>query len=284
MEIYLRRFTPHLSPATKKVVYQVYKIYAFIRYAFYFNKFLLFREIYINVGRDISMLPQIKLNIYEKSELDFLETISFKANSVFWDIGANVGLYSIIFAKANPTWKIFSFEPNTKVHKNFHKNISFNNCGNIELLPLALSDSKGKASLRINQNRPGTSSINSRFSKFIHSEIIECISGDEMFLSGKIPAPNLIKIDVEGHELRVINGLKLIISKHKPVISIEVASNVWKSQSEFNLYLNCLNELLLIYKSGVLITNGKLEKIYGLDTRYIDNSIQTLILVPPKQD
>ena len=149
-------------------------------------------------------------------------------------------------------------------------------------MPLALSDSKGEASLRINLNRPGTSSIKSKFGKFIHSEIIQCISGDEIFLSGKIPAPNLIKIDVEGHELKVINGLKMIISKYKPVISIEVASNVWKSQSEFNLYLNCLNELLLIYNSGVLITNGKQKKIYSLDAKYIDNSIQTLILVPPK--
>jgi hypothetical protein len=105
-----------------------------------------------------------------------------------------------------------------------------------------------------------------------------------MFLSGKIPAPNLIKIDVEGHELKVINGLKMIISKYEPVISIEVASNVWKSQSEFNAYLNCLNELLLIYNSGVLITNGKQKKIYSLDAKYIDNSIQTLILVPPKRD
>lgn len=282
MEFYLRKLIPYLNPAIKKMIYQVYKIYAFIRYAHYFNKFLFFRGIYINVGRDISMLPAIKLNIYEKTELDFLENIPLKANSVFWDIGANVGLYSIIFAKANPTWKIFSFEPNTGVHKNFHKNISFNNCGNIELFSLALSDSKGKASLRINQNRPGTSSINSKFGKFSHSEIIQCISGDEMFLSGKIPAPNLIKIDVEGHELKVINGLKMIISKYKPVISIEVALNVWKSQSEFNLYLNCLNELLLIYNSGVLITNGKQEKIYSLDTKYIDNSIQTLILVPSK--
>ena len=40
MEIYLRRFIPNLSPATKKVFYQVYKIYAFIRYSFYFNKIL----------------------------------------------------------------------------------------------------------------------------------------------------------------------------------------------------------------------------------------------------
>ena len=284
MEIYLRKFIPHLNPAIKKIIYQVYKIYAFIRYAHYFNKFLFFRGIYINVGRDISMLPAIKLNIYEKTELDFLESIQPQANSVFWDIGANVGLYSILFAKLNPTWKIYSFEPNSEVHKKFHKNIKFNNIKNIQLIPLALSDSKEKVSLRINQNRLGTSSIYSKTGKFVHSKIIECISGDELFLSGKISAPDLIKIDVEGYELKVLNGLKIIVSNCMPVIAIEVAINVWKSPNEFDLYLNYLNDLLLIYNSGILITNGTQEKIFSLDAKHINNSIQTLILVPPKRD
>jgi FkbM family methyltransferase len=284
MEIYLRKFIPHLNPAIKKIIYQVYKIYAFIRYARYFNKFLFFRGIYINVGRDISMLPAIKLNIYEKTELDFLESIQLQANSVFWDVGANVGLYSVLFAKLNPTWKIYSFEPNSEVHKKFHKNIKFNNINNIQLIPLALSDSKEKVSLRINQNRPGTSSIYSKTGKFVRSKIIECISGDELFLSGKIPAPDLIKIDVEGYELKVLNGLKIIVSNYMPVIAIEVAISVWKSPNEFDLYLNYLNDLLLIYNSGILITNGTQEKIFGLDTKHINNSIQTLILVPPKRD
>ena len=114
MEIYFRKVIPHLNPIIKKTVYQVYKIYAFIRYSIFFNKFLFFRGIYIDIGRDISMLPQIKLNIYEKTELDYLESISLQANSVFWDIGANVGLYSVLFATKNPTWNIYSFEPNIR--------------------------------------------------------------------------------------------------------------------------------------------------------------------------
>jgi FkbM family methyltransferase len=283
MEIYLRKFIPHLNPAIKKIIYQVYKIYAFIRYACYFNKFLFFRGIHINVGRDISMLPQVKLSIYEKAELDFLEKISFKANSVFWDIGANVGLYSVIFAKANPTWKIYSFEPNIGVHKTFYKNISFNNCKNIQLLPLALSDSKEKLNLRVNRNRPGTSTLNSKTRKFNNSEKVEGISGDELFLSRKILAPDFIKIDVEGHELKVLNGLKVIISNYVPIISIELAVNVWKSENEFKLFLDKLNELLLIYNSGILITNGKQKKVFIIESENINNSVQTLILVPQKQ-
>ena len=283
MEIYFRKFIPHLNPAIKKMVYQVYKIYAFIRYSIFFNKFLFFRGIYINIGRDISMLPQIKLNIYEKAELDLLEKISFKANTVFWDIGANVGLYSVIFAKANPTWKIYSFEPNTEVHEKFNKNVIFNSCKNIQLVPLALSDSKEKVSLRVNRNRPGTSSIHSSIGKLVHRKIIECISGDELVLSSKIPAPDLIKIDVEGHELKVLNGLKIIVSNYMPVIAIEVALNVWKSGNEFRLFLDRLNELLLIYNSGILITNGKQKKVFSIKSENINNSVQTLILVPPKQ-
>lgn len=284
MEIYLRKFIPHLNPAIKKMIYQVYKIYAFFRYAFYFNKFLPFRGIFIDVGRDISMLPQIKLNIYEKTELDFLESISLKANSIFWDVGANVGLYSVLFATSNPTWKIYSFEPNIKVHMKFLKNISHNNCKNVQLVPLALSDSKQKVSLRINQNRLGTSGIYFKTEKFVHSKIIECISGDELFFSGQIPAPDLIKIDVEGHELKVLNGLKVIISNHKPIIAIEIALSVWESRNEFNLYLHCLNDILLDYESGVLITNGSRKKVFSLEIEDINDSIQTLILVPPKRD
>jgi len=284
MEIYLRKCIPYFNPAIKKMIYQVYKIYAFIRYARYFDKFLFFRGIYINIGRDISMLPQVKLNIYEKTDLDFLENISIKANSVFWDIGANVGLYSVIFAKANPTWKIYSFEPNIGVHKTFYKNISFNNCKNIQLLPLALSDSKEKLNLRVNRNRPGTSSLNSKPSNFKNSEKVKSISGDELFLSGKILAPDLIKIDVEGHELKVLNGLKIIISNYLPIISIELAVYVWKSENEFKLFLDRLNELLLIYKSGILITNGTQKKVFSIESEDIDNSIQTLILVPPKRE
>lgn len=230
------------------------------------------------------MLPQIKLNIYEKTELDFLASISLKANSIFWDVGANVGLYSVLFATSNPTWKVYSFEPNTKVHTKFLKNISHNNCKNVQLVPLALSDSKQKVSLKINQNRPGTSSIYSKRGKFVHSKIIECIPGDELFLSGKIPAPDLIKIDVEGHELKVLHGLKEIISNHKPIVAIEIALSVWKSRNEFNSYVHYLNNILLNYESGVLITNGTQKKVFSLDTEDINDSIQTLILVPSKRD
>ena len=63
-----------------------------------------------------------------------------------------------------------------------------------------------------------------------------------------------------------------------PVIAIEAAINVWRSPNEFNLYLHCLNDILLNYESGVLITNGSRKKVFSLDIGGIYDSIQTLIL------
>jgi FkbM family methyltransferase len=260
----------------------MYIVYALVRYSYYFDKFVPFRNISIFIGKDISMLPQIVLNVYEKTELDLLEKIQLKSNSVFWDVGANVGLYSVIFSKLNPNWKIYSFEPNYKVHDKFFKNVHFNSCRNINLEPFALGSSKGSSTLVVNSIRPGTSKIDFNPKPFASYETIATITGDELFLTGKIQAPDFIKIDVEGYELDVLNGLNLTISSFKPVLSIEVASIVWKNRITFELFLSKLNDLLMLYEAGILITNGVKKKVKVISMGDISDSVQTLILVSPE--
>lgn len=279
MELYFRKFLPILNPTSRKILYQFYKIYAFFRYFYYFNKFLPFRNIYVCIGRDLSMLPQIKLELYEKTEIDLLESLIPKSDCVFWDIGANVGLYSIIFSKLNPHWRIYSFEPNIGVHKYFYKNINYNRCDNIELMPFALLDSEKKLDLRVNYFRPGVHSLETSRHKFKRSILADCVTGDELYLSGKVPAPNFLKIDVQGSELKVLHGIETIISRYKPIISIEIDPVAWKNKVEFNLYLNKINELLAIYPTGIMISNRSIKKIKSIEGFTFTELVQTLILI-----
>ncbi len=160
-------------------------------------------------------------NEYEEQQLSFLCANLKELNiSCFIDVGANIGLYSLLIASKFNNIQIYSFEPHPGVFKRFKKNIEQNNfVKNIQPMNVGLSDKKdsmfieGPKNFGINQS--GGAVLQSKgFNK------VDVSTGDkEISLVGKDIA---IKIDVEGHEVRTLNGFKNIFDLNNVFLQIEI--------------------------------------------------------------
>ncbi len=144
-----------------------------------------------------------------------------KKGDTILDIGANIGFHTLYFAElTGETGKVIAFEP---VPTNFAKltyNVGLNTFKNIELRNIALGNKAENISIKadINSNNPGAYHLFDREGDVL----INCQIGDELIKDQPI---DFIKIDVEGYESFVIDGLTQTIKKNKPIIVFEYDSS-----------------------------------------------------------
>lgn len=147
----------------------------------------------------------------EKYELkSILDEIT--SNDVFYDIGANTGLYSCFVISECPQCQVIAFEPYPPNVLELKENAEMNDPERISIIDAALSDKSGKVLFSMpNDSNPGhgTSSITEDQTE----EYVRSVRGDELISKGKISPPNIVKIDVEGAEPLVIDGIKNVVSK-----------------------------------------------------------------------
>lgn len=148
-------------------------------------------------------------------EEDTIEWIkNFEDNSIFWDIGANVGVYSLYAKKIVKNIKVVSFEPSPQNFAILTKNITINKMDNdIIAIPNPLDNENGKISYFIENDFEEAGSKNSFCDKIENTKNANIfktvsISIDKMISDKYLPTPNYIKIDVDGNENRIIEGAK----------------------------------------------------------------------------
>lgn len=152
----------------------------------------------------------------------------------FIDIGANIGCFSLFFTRHPKIQKIYAFEPDPSNHAQLVSNIWLNNQQRkVRTFEMALSGESGVAVLFRPQNRQsdefskfnmGTSGLDRYPRRHDQSEKVEVAKrklDDVLELSGATIA---IKIDVEGHELSVLMGMKEVLKKNNCGLMMEVWS------------------------------------------------------------
>lgn len=137
----------------------------------------------------------------EPATYDWLE--SLERDAVFWDIGANVGVYSLYAAARGMT--VCAFEPEAS---NFHvltRNISLNG-DRVTALNVGISEGTGLARLTV-----GSASIGGAQHQVGKngSRAVLTFACRDLVSSLGLPEPNHVKIDVDGHELSVVRGMDL---------------------------------------------------------------------------
>jgi FkbM family methyltransferase len=137
----------------------------------------------------------------------------FGPDDVFYDIGANVGIYSI-FAGVRCR-RVFAFEPESQNFAALNRNIQLNSLGAKVLgFPLAISNQRKLDTLRLNTSEAGAAlhvfGENVDFKGEIFKPAFEqgCLSVtlDELVMSFGLDFPTMIKIDVDGLEERILQG------------------------------------------------------------------------------
>lgn len=155
-------------------------------------------------------------------------------NPVILDIGANVGNHTIFYAKCIPRSHVIPFECYPEALRLLRRNISLNECLNVDtnFLGLACSDQVGTAKMvRGGPNNLGHSRLVEEKSettkptkKPLASISVETLKCDDCLAALK-SIPSFIKIDVEGHEMEVLAGLERTIIEHRPILFVEVSLN-----------------------------------------------------------
>ena len=144
-------------------------------------------------------------------------------NSVVFDIGANIGIHTILFGRLAK--KVFAFEPYEPNFKHLQTNLANNEIFNVLSFQLALSNKQEEVKIKyvnpinsgqiILDDNPNTALDNWKNMK--EEIIVKCITLDSL----DIDELHFLKIDVEGYEPKVLAGGKQTILKFKPIIAIE---------------------------------------------------------------
>lgn len=149
---------------------------------------------------------------YEKNILDYFKEY-IPHSSVIYDLGANIGNHTLYFSKHAGAKKIFSFEPAKETFDVLEGNVKRNQLSNVELFNLGVGSENKTASLVPNRENMGAS-----FLSLDDKGDIQVVSIDSL----DIPAPDFIKMDVEGFEYQALQGAKETLMSYKPVIWIEI--------------------------------------------------------------
>ncbi|OHA19218.1 MAG: hypothetical protein A3C08_00940 [Candidatus Taylorbacteria bacterium RIFCSPHIGHO2_02_FULL_47_18] len=184
------------------------------------------RVIKMNVSSTIAY-KYLRAYKKEPATIRWLEK-NISANSVFYDIGANIGAYSFIALMLSEiAIPIYSFEPGQCTFAVLCENIFLNKMKTIFPIPFPLSDATRLTYFSYGTLRAGSAvhpgvnmnpTLNCCF-----SHLVQAYSLDDLVRLANLPYPTIMKIDVDGHELQVIRGAHDVIkSPYLKTIQVEI--------------------------------------------------------------
>lgn len=149
---------------------------------------------------------------YQREVLDAVLS-ALPENGVFWDVGANIGLHSVTVKALRPDVEVVAIEPAPlpaiRVLQNARLNgvqvrlagFALGGCAGYENLSLVIEGNSGLSSFR-----PWS---DVRYGAHM---LTRCERADDLIASGMLPAPDVVKIDVEGYELEVLRGMPALLA------------------------------------------------------------------------
>jgi FkbM family methyltransferase len=157
---------------------------------------------------------------YESMEMAMLLSLLDGAGA-FLDIGANIGWYAVHASALFPQLKVVAVEPVESTHAVLTRNIALNG-SNVIPVRLGVSDAPGSAVMQVPQAMAGAASLHlSRTYDDEHTETVDLTTLDSLAEEWQIE-PDVVKIDVEGAELLVLQGGTGTLQRHHPAVLAEM--------------------------------------------------------------
>ncbi|MGZ3693918.1 MAG: FkbM family methyltransferase [Bdellovibrionota bacterium] len=162
--------------------------------------------------------------------LHFLGPVRISAGDIVFDLGGNIGTTAALFSQLTGSMgKVYAFEP--CVPETLLKNSSLNRLGNLEVFPLAVSDSCGLARMSV-----GHSGMDSTLGQPLgwHSEAKEVATTtlDHFIREQKIQRVDFVKMDIEGAEENALRGAEELIRRFRPKWSISSYHNDFSGEKQ----------------------------------------------------
>jgi FkbM family methyltransferase len=172
---------------------------------------------------------------YFQHELEMLFEAILQPADQFLDIGANIGMISILASPLIGREGVgFSFEPNPEVYAKLKRHFEVNKITNLEAVPFALGDRERVSRLTVPKRNSGCGSLarDGEIKGAARVFEVKTVSG-RRYLEQLDPArPTVVKIDVEGYEVRVLRGIEEILDWPEVAFVIEINESLLSKAGE----------------------------------------------------
>jgi FkbM family methyltransferase len=135
-----------------------------------------------------------------------------KPDTVFYDVGANVGFYSLLASKLVGGGKVFAFEPLPRNLSYLTRHVDLNRASNVDVRALAISDKNAVAKFSVEKT--------GYMGRLTSEGEIEVPTAtlDSLLQDGSILPPNYIKMDIEGAEYQALLGARMCFEQYRPIL------------------------------------------------------------------
>jgi FkbM family methyltransferase len=166
--------------------------------------------------------PRFSLTLEE----EFLLGFDFK-DKIIYDIGGYIGIYALFFARAaGSKGKVITFEPNPENFNELSRNLALNHIQNMTSLQLGVGASCQETWFIFDPVYPSRG----HFSTHLKDEgeqnarrvMLQIDTLDDIFEKHALPAPDFIKIDVEGFEMETLRGAEKLLQRFAPELLVEI--------------------------------------------------------------
>ena len=172
----------------------------------------------------LGFVPQFGLG---SAEEQFLEGLSLGGLTVY-DVGGYEGIFTLFFARrVGPSGSVVTFEPNPRNFRKITDNIALNGFAHARVRQVALGSAPGRASLVFPADETARGSLETDIADQIRQEKdvvtidVDVDTLDNQVASG-LPEPDFVKLDVEGLELDVLQGMTSLMARRHPRLYIEI--------------------------------------------------------------
>lgn len=163
-------------------------------------------------------------NGWEGTSLRLWVRLAREARIIF-DIGANTGVYALSAQAANPSARIFGFEPIDRIAQRFEDNVALNG-GDVAVIRAGVSDTTGEAVIFEPTGAHAYSASLDAGMLVGRDDLVETrisvIRIDDFLQVCDLSGVDLVKIDTEKHELAVFEGFGAALERSRPAILVEI--------------------------------------------------------------
>jgi FkbM family methyltransferase len=172
--------------------------------------------------KDITLTPSVMSGDFERYELDIFE-LACSAGATVLDIGANIGLYSVVAAKRiGPSGRVYAFEPVPENIAFLRKNLEVNGVADrVAVQEAAAGEADGELEIFLSDRQIGTHSAAKLAGGGGSSVKVPMRSVDTFVNNNGVNRVDVVKIDVEGYDFQVLQGALQTLRRHKPTLFIE---------------------------------------------------------------
>jgi FkbM family methyltransferase len=145
--------------------------------------------------------------------------------AVFYDIGANLGFFALLAAHLTGLneGRVYAFEATPDNAEAIRANAELNQVGNVEVVAKAVAAHSGRGRLQVVDDQSWSKLAEYGEHPYTEQIIdVELVAIDDLVSGGGLPPPAMVKIDVEGAEIAVLEGMRDTIERHRPAIVCEL--------------------------------------------------------------